>query len=276
MRVAFVDFWSDFNTQNNFITHCLRSLYENVEIVHPMNAEYLFFSVFGNENLGYNHCKRISYTGENVSSERLLMYSDYSLTFEPDNGRNRRLPLWYWYIDWFNVSSYGNPNFLIPPKWLKAEGNPMFDRKKDKFCATVFSNPVQSRFEAMDMISSLGQVDGYGKCHRTQVSAGERAKIDLLSQYKFSICFENAKGNGYVTEKLLHARVAGTIPIYWGSNYCEVDMPYAYIRHNGDWDETLHMIASMMDMDMGHFLSKDVLWETSVEKPLNAIKYVTQ
>lgn len=276
MRVAFLDFWPNFNPQNNFITHCLRSLYENVEIVHPMNAQYLFFSVFGSENLGYNHCRRIAYTGENVPADRLLAYADYSLTFEPDTQRNKRLPLWYWYIDWFNVSSYGNPNFLIPVEWLNPETNPLFERKKDKFCATIFSNPVDSRFEAMQMIGSLGDVDAYGKCHRVQVDEGEKAKLHVLSQYKFSICFENSIGYGYVTEKFLHARVAGNIPIYWGSDHCFMDFPAFCIYHNGNWDETLHFISSMMDMDMSNFLSNNILWDVSIEKPLAAIQYVTQ
>lgn len=44
-------------------------------------------------------------------------------------------------------------------------------------------------------------------------------KISTLSQYKFSLCYENFDGaNGYITEKLFDCFVAGTVPIYWGAN----------------------------------------------------------
>ena len=43
-----------------------------------------------------------------------------------------------------------------------------------------------------------------------------------LSNYKFIICFENSKicedSNTYSTEKIVNPYIAGTIPIYWGSN----------------------------------------------------------
>jgi hypothetical protein len=42
-------------------------------------------------------------------------------------------------------------------------------------------------------------------------------KVDTLSGYKFSICFENTSYPGYVTEKIIDCLVAGTIPIYIGA-----------------------------------------------------------
>lgn len=42
-------------------------------------------------------------------------------------------------------------------------------------------------------------------------------KILTLSQYKYAICFENISFDGYVTEKIIHCFLAGTIPIYLGA-----------------------------------------------------------
>jgi hypothetical protein len=39
---------------------------------------------------------------------------------------------------------------------------------------------------------------------------------DFIGQYKFMICFENKSVHNYMTEKLINAYKAGTIPIYWG------------------------------------------------------------
>jgi len=45
-----------------------------------------------------------------------------------------------------------------------------------------------------------------------------KIKLDVLSQYKFSICFENIRNeSGYITEKLFDCFFAGCVPIYWGS-----------------------------------------------------------
>ncbi len=42
-------------------------------------------------------------------------------------------------------------------------------------------------------------------------------KHETLQNYKFNICYENAKDiTGYITEKIFDALFAGCIPIYWG------------------------------------------------------------
>jgi hypothetical protein len=41
-------------------------------------------------------------------------------------------------------------------------------------------------------------------------------KINFLHNYIFNICPENSWHQGYVTEKLYEAMIAGCIPIYWG------------------------------------------------------------
>lgn len=42
-------------------------------------------------------------------------------------------------------------------------------------------------------------------------------KHKTLQQYKFNICYENARDiQGYITEKIFDAMFAGCIPVYWG------------------------------------------------------------
>lgn len=44
------------------------------------------------------------------------------------------------------------------------------------------------------------------------------SKNVTLSEYKFSICYENAEGlSGYITEKIFDCFFAGCVPIYWGA-----------------------------------------------------------
>lgn len=43
-------------------------------------------------------------------------------------------------------------------------------------------------------------------------------KLDVLKQYKFSICFENGKEiPGYITEKIFDSLAAGCVPVYYGA-----------------------------------------------------------
>lgn len=47
-------------------------------------------------------------------------------------------------------------------------------------------------------------------------------KIETLSNYKFSLAYENMSGaNGYITEKIFDALVAKTVPVYWGAENIE-------------------------------------------------------
>jgi hypothetical protein len=44
------------------------------------------------------------------------------------------------------------------------------------------------------------------------------SKHEILEQYKFSICYENARDiPGYITEKIFDCFFAGCIPVYWGA-----------------------------------------------------------
>ena len=45
------------------------------------------------------------------------------------------------------------------------------------------------------------------------------SKYEILKQYKFSICYENARDiPGYITEKIFDCFFTGCIPIYWGAS----------------------------------------------------------
>ena len=186
MRISFLDFWYDFQPENNFFIHLIRQLKENVIVTEPEKADIIIYTCFGQRNKQYNHCKKIYFTGENLRPN--FDECDYSLTFDFDSydGKNIRLPLWYLYIDWFNVKSYGNPNYLIPRNYLIGD-NEFNIKIKDKFCCTVFSSPYDTRFNMINALSNYKGVDCYGKIHQNKLPEGEKAKMDIISNYKFNI-----------------------------------------------------------------------------------------
>ncbi|OFZ65884.1 MAG: hypothetical protein A2V79_06815 [Betaproteobacteria bacterium RBG_16_56_24] len=50
-------------------------------------------------------------------------------------------------------------------------------------------------------------------------------KLETISGYRFSICFENMAFAGYVTEKIVDCFVAGTVPLYLGAPDIEKIVP---------------------------------------------------
>lgn len=57
----------------------------------------------------------------------------------------------------------------------------------------------------------------YLQNHKLEVDLGRSSKLKTLARYKFTIAFENAFGDDYVTEKVFDALVAGSIPIFLGT-----------------------------------------------------------
>lgn len=69
-----------------------------------------------------------------------------------------------------------------------------------------------------------------------------------MKQFKFNICPENSRANGYITEKIFEAIISGCIPIYYGggtpntneakqSIEPEILNPEAFIFYNGNNEE---------------------------------------
>lgn len=258
MRISFLDFWGGFDQNNNFFIHLLRRIYDNVIVSSPESADLIIYTVFGQQNKKYNHCKKIFFTGENIRPN--FDECDYSLTFDFDdyNNRNIRLPLWYLYIDWFDVGSYTNPHWLIPTKWLCGE-NEFTKKSKEKFCSTVFSSRYKIRFDLIEKLNIYKEVDCYGKLHNRRLPDGERNKMDTISNYKFSICLENTIHPGYFTEKLLHAKIAGTIPIYYSDKTFNLDFNEKCCVNLIDYDNMDAIVDMIKMIDSDKSLYEDML-----------------
>jgi hypothetical protein len=69
-------------------------------------------------------------------------------------------------------------------------------------------------------LNLLGKVDFIAQYNSQILSAScynSPQLLEVYSQYKFIICFENSYADGYITEKIFNCFLAGSIPIYSGS-----------------------------------------------------------
>jgi hypothetical protein len=176
------------------------------------------FLIFGDENFGTENtkfskrdCTKIFYTGENRRPENYDCH--YAISFDHNfNNWHYRLPLYViymWALENIHKTKYRYDYILDPTV-----------KEKTDFCSFVVSNPnAKERNNFFETLNAIKRVDSAGK-HLKNIEvdlAGEEKKIEFLSSRKFNICFESMSHTGYVTEKILHAFYAGTVPIYWGS-----------------------------------------------------------
>ena len=84
-------------------------------------------------------------------------------------------------------------------------------------------------------------------------------KLQVLSQYKFSICFENIKNQkGYITEKIFDCFFAGVVPIYLGADNIVDYIPentFIDMRQFQSIDELYHNLLNLSEEDHKSYLT---------------------
>lgn len=215
IKIAFVDFWDDFDIYNNFIVEALNRITEvevidvKLEPTRRNEVQYLFCSCFSTEFLQYD-CIRIFYTGENSFPDFNLY--DYAIGFEYATVSDRylRYPL--------AIAYYKDVLYMLNDNLRTINSKSIiFDKK---FCAMVVSNGMsadKTRETIFDGLSEYKGVDSGGR-FRNNINAPEGVpnKIEFMKNYKFSLAIENVSHPGYITEKIFESYAAGTVPIYWG------------------------------------------------------------
>jgi len=129
------------------------------------------------------------------------------------------------------------------------------------------------RIEAMAVLSRFGAIDLYGRGwgrwwsrstlwypywrnFRTikKIYCGQcDSKYSVLSQYQFSLCFENMIMSGYLTEKIFDCLYAGTIPLYLGAPDIDQYIPQdAYIdcRNYESWEDLWRFVSTLSESEI--------------------------
>ena len=237
IQLAFFDMWVDFQPLYNTIVSALIARGISVDI-NQESPNLIIFGPFGSENTKekWSGVRKIFYTGESLKP---LIRSDVVLNI----GFRRnitadyfRFPLWMIELNWFNV----NPTLCKNPVPFSLDLLNQKPEKRSKFCAFVASNPVSvQRNTLYNIISRYKKIDSAGKLFSNMDSiegglggaGGQEKKVEFYKGYKFVLACENSSSNGYATEKILHAKLAGCIPIYWGDPVIDLDFnPSAFIN----------------------------------------------
>jgi len=258
MQLAFLDMWVDFQPSHNMIVSALKSRGISFDI-NQESPNLIIFGPFGEDNTKSKWAKvpKIFYTGEPLKP---LLREDIVLNL----GFRRnvtfayfRFPLWMTELNWFNEDAalFKNPT----PFPLE-----LFDvniYKRDKFCAFVASNPKSvQRNSLYNILNRYKKVDSAGRLFSNMEpikgglggAGGQIQKVEFYKQYKFALVCENSQSNGYLTEKLLHAKLAGCVPIYWGDPYVELDFnPDAFVNVS-KFSNVDAFLSRIKDIDENH------------------------
>ena len=260
VRVGFSDMWDQFNPAYNFFTLLLENAAAGfgtpVDIIgvdvkdgSASGLDLLIFGPFGSVWKNYPAVPKVHYTGENtgpidrMGSEGVFLNLGYKQVRGDDSGYVR-LPLWMLEIDWFGADAerIRNPKPL-PLKTVFSVDPSVLDEKK-KFCSFVVTNPRnEMRNNSFHWLNSYKPVDSAGRLFNNVGDViyaglggggGELKKHEFLKDYRFCLTYENEMCEGYTTEKILHAKAAGCVPIYWGDPLVDRDFAKGgFINANG-------------------------------------------
>lgn len=259
LRIGFTDTHEHLSM---FFYSILSTRYEIV--VDNENPEYLIFgdNNFGNQNLRYdkNKVTKIFYTGENQRPENYDCH--YAISFDHNyESWHYRLPLFVIYM-WAWKHLHG---MKYDMDYVLGKIN---IQEKTSFASFVVSNPnCKERNNFFELLNKYNTIDSGGKLYNNiQANIhGEQGKIDFLSTRKFNICFEPFTYPGYVTEKIMHAYYAGTIPIYWGNELIASDFNRDSFINVHDFSSFDDAIEYIIEVDSNREL---------YEKTLTAPKFI--
>ena len=237
--VKYMDFWPAFRLER-FDVH--RILLERYEVIQSEKPDYVIFGEFGGQN----------YDIENrINCVKLFL----SIENRDPNFDNTDYAIGIHYIDmgdrYFRKPTETHQLSAIQTVYNVTQVKNI-DVSKKKFCAWVVSNGGgRERNLFFDKLSQYKVVDSGGS-FRNNVGGSVGDKIEFLSHYKFSICMENSKTQGYISEKLVDCFEAGTIPIYFGDDtILELlnNKSYIHVKNEEEFDEKIELIKKIDNND---------------------------
>lgn len=221
LKIKVVDYdWLDSHPEELFLIQILSKYYQ-IEITDI--PDFLIYSSIGLEHRKekYENCIKIFYTNENVCPD--FNECDYAIGFDRISFGDRYLRKGYG----VRGSEIGFKKYPSIQEERKADKS-LLDRK---FCNFIFSNNNSGegailREQFCKELSRYKKVDCPGIVLNNMKSNmllprfsrhDLESKLDFLKGYKFTIAFENSQSDDYITEKIIHPFIAGSVPIYWGA-----------------------------------------------------------
>ena len=183
----------------------------------------------------------------------------------------------------------------------------LLSNPKDKFCNFIYSHGYEKNYpgtgkrkeicralmdykrvdcagKIMNNTSELQEMDAAPPDWMSKTSKGLLGspaetlpiwdvKLRYISRFKFTIAGENEDYPGYITEKILHPLVVGSIPIYWGTQYVtKLVNPKAFVNCN-DYGSLDEVVARVKEIDQNPKLYREYIEANPFHKDSIAYDY---
>jgi len=297
--IAFTDMWPGFNYNTNFImdslrhhtstplqgvnyTDCVSS--PSIVIIGPYSETWKTLP---------KSLPKVYFTAENWTVPTDPSISLYLTPSKTEDSTHLRLPTWMTFVDWYSGSttlpeqSKDNP-IRIPVHFAKTV---LPFQERSQFCGFVVSNPVcKLRNDTFQVINKYKKVNSGGALYNNiggQLGllypgggCGDISKHHFFKQHKFTISFENSQAPGYITEKVLHSKMAGCIPLYWGDKDTDSDFApnsIVNVSHIQDAEGVLEVLKGLeYDTVRCHQIANTpILNEASYQTALQTLKIIS-
>jgi GR25 family glycosyltransferase involved in LPS biosynthesis len=243
----------------------LEQLFKGTKLDHfkltsnPNEANILVESVFTSQS--FVNAKLWKYKIQLSGESRIFPNSNYSMVLSSNHQTQNIItfPFGFQFIHTQNlVSNMSNRNVVMKvPK---------------HFCCWIVSNgQCEIRNKMFIKLSEYKKVHSYGKYLNNmnlvlKFPYWSENYQKIMSNYKFSICFENKKFEKYVTEKIINPFIARSIPIYWGTDYVnEIFNKQAFLYLEDESDQAIEiLIAKIKELDSNDEMYLKMLNEPAI------------
>lgn len=147
-------------------------------------------------------------------------------------------------------------------------------KANEKNVCAFISSPFHKsgRLEYLKTLMNCIDVHSYGKVLRNRIlekDIGHQSKMDTIAQYKFTIAFENAIAEDYVTEKFYDPLIAGSVPIYLGAPNIDDFAPGDKCFINvSDWDSPKSLAEYILSVSEDEALYQSYFdWKSKPFRP---------
>lgn len=278
IKLSIHNFWPDFNYEENFFISLLKDIYQDDLVVTKDVNDCNLCLVAENyvpKEIDRSKTKILTFMAE----PKPVQYQDgdFHLSFDPSRMdlKNIRLPLWYIYINFYNLQNQKNPIPAVTPDQLS--DNIWIRQTKDKFCVAPFSAIHKNRVDFFNVLNTYKQTYGFGlPFGNGDHDRNQLRKYDAICGFRFAMAFENTNKIGYVTEKFLQAKTAGCIPIYWGDSHVLSDFNpdcFIYVNNFKTYQECLEYIKFVdSNEEIYNKMKNAPVFKYDVVKSLETIK----
>ena len=178
------------------------------------DPDFIIFGPYGNDIPPIGDYIRIGYFCENIKPDFSICDWAFGVPHE-DQIKNAN----YTRIQWHDT----DPQVLLKDAGYDPEN---ILASKTKFCNFLYETRIPYRESFFTQLSQYKKVDAPGPSMNNMPGINDKRSPDFynikrkfLSEYKFTIAFENDIFPGYQTEKLYDSMKTNSIPIYCGDPY---------------------------------------------------------